>query len=551
MTTGKGTLTNGHFDFGIDGNCSENNFFYNIKKGTIVKAKLFNLLFINIIIFTLSVFAQNETQIKITKDIQFIGKPENLGRNVNSIYPENVPIISPDGKTLFFALKNHPENIGGLNTGYDIWLSKLGIDGKWQTAYNIGKPLNTESHNFVCSISPDGNTLLLGNTYGHGEGVSISHKTKDGWSFPEKLIIDSFYNRGGHVSCFLANDNKTLLMAVQRDDSYGEQDIYVSFLEDDDSWSEPMNLGKTVNTSSVDGCPFLASDSKTLFFSSNGYPGYGGRDIYMTKRLDDSWQKWSEPENLGNQINSAKSEIYFTIPSSGDYAYFSSDENSYGESDIFRIKMKTKANNVLIYGKVFNKKTNKPITDKTVIIRYERLSDGKEVGMARTNPANGEYKITLPHGELYAFRGESVGYWGISENMDLRADSLRNYNEIEKNLSLSPYDTLKVNVFFDLNLSELRQESFPDLNRAAKLINDNPRWNVKVEGHTCDRGTTPFNKKLSKDRAKSVEDYLTREGIDIKRINSEGYGESKRICLDTLEVCREKNRRVEIIIDKK
>ncbi len=169
---------------------------------------------------------------------------ENLGPNVNSAYNDVCPVISPDGKTLYFDRTDDPTNVGRD----DIWLSTRQKDGTWSPAKNIGPPLNTRDHNFVCSVSPDGNTLLLGNVYNPdgtmSPGLSMVNRTKSGWSKPQKMNVQNFYSYAPAANYYLANDGKTLLLAIERRDSYGDLDLYVSFLGDGNVWSEPQNQEK-------------------------------------------------------------------------------------------------------------------------------------------------------------------------------------------------------------------------------------------------------------------------------------------------------------------
>jgi len=179
------------------------------------------------------------------KNLKFNSAAENLGKEINSIYDETSPKISPDGKTLYYDRKFHPDNVGGYKDEDDIWFSTQLNIGKWTTAQNIGKPLNDKYNNFIQGITPDGNTLLLGNIYkkegGQQAGVSISNKTKDGWGYPEPQIIDGFYNNSKSVNYYLSNDGMSLIMALERKDTYGQIDLYVSFRKGENSWSEPKN----------------------------------------------------------------------------------------------------------------------------------------------------------------------------------------------------------------------------------------------------------------------------------------------------------------------
>lgn len=281
-----------------------------------------------------------EAVINVARYAQPPGKPQNLGTNINTEYDDMLPIISPDGNTLYFARKKAPQNIGPAKND-DIYMSTKDVMGRWGPAVHLGPPLNDENHNFVCTVSPDGNTLIVANMYtkGGGDGVSISYRRSGQWSKPVPLPIKNMYNRSEFACYHMGVDGKTLVMAIERDDTYGDMDLYVSFQLPDGSWSEPMNLGPTINTAAAEASVFLAADGRTIYFSSMGHPGYGEFDMYMSRRLDNTWRNWTEPLNLGYPFNTPKSDYYYTIPASGDYAYYSSNDNSYGKSDIFRIPL--------------------------------------------------------------------------------------------------------------------------------------------------------------------------------------------------------------------
>ena len=483
--------------------------------------------------------------------------PERLTEKVNSEFSEMRPLISPDGKTLYFSRRNHPDNIGGEKDYEDIWFSEMDtVTGEWMEAQNIGNTLNNEGPNFISSVTPDGNTLvmLLGNEYKpNGKmtaGVSISTKTADGWSKPQTLEIPNNYNLSEKANFYLANNRKAILMAVERDDSYGDRDLYVSFLEDDGKWTAPKNLGSTVNTASEESAPFLAADDETLYFSSRGFSGYGGSDIYVTRRLDDTWQNWSEPENLGPDINSENDDEFFNIPASGQYAYYSraiTEENM----DIFRIELPVfyqPAPVVAVKGKVYNSKTNEPIEAK---IFYERLPDGEEIGIARSEAGTGNYEIVLPSGEKYGYLAEAEGFLSISANIDLT--ELEEYKEVEQDLYLVPIEKDQTivmnNVFFDFDKSELRSESFPELKRIITFLEKNPNVQIEVSGHTDSYGNDAYNQKLSERRAKAVYNYFVENGIKKDRMTAVGYGEEKPLVSTNLNVSgQQENRRVEFKI---
>jgi OmpA-OmpF porin, OOP family len=490
---------------------------------------------------------------------------EQLDKNVNSEFNDLNALLSPDGKVLYFSRQNHPDNVGGVKDKEDIWFSELGPDGKWSLAKNAGPTLNNAYPNFVNSVTsatPDGKAvvLVLGNQYKDGgkmlSGVSISNNIGGQWSTPKTLQIKNDYNYSERAQYFLSNTQKVLLMSVDREDTKGGRDIYASFSENDSIWSEPLNLGEDINTAGEESTPFLASDDKTLYFSSNGYSGYGGSDIYMSKRLDDTWTKWSDPQNMGPDINSKTDDVFFNIPSTSDYAYFSraiTPENF----DIFRVKMPLFKNPepiVIVKGKLVDAKTGQPIGAKII---YERLKDGKEVGKTFSDPVTGDYEIHLPGGELYGFRAEAKDHISENQNLDLR--DFKNPGTFHDDVKLQPIQVAAIqenvtivlnNIFFDFDRATLKSESFPELNRIVTLMNERPTLQVEIAGHTDPTGPEDYNMILSEQRAKSVGKYLVEKGIPTDRISVVFFGETKLIDLTNTKEGNAKNRRVEFKILK-
>lgn len=488
---------------------------------------------------------------------------EKLDPSVNSDYSELNPMLSPDGKTLYFSRANHPENAGGVNDKEDIWYSELGADGKWSLAKNMGPEFNNEHPNFINAITsptPDGKTviLVLGNKYlDNGKmlaGVSVSNNINGKWSKPKALNIENDYNYNEKANYFLTNNRKTLIMSVERDDSRGGRDLYVSFMKDDSVWTEPKNLGDMLNTAGDETAPFLASDDQTMYFSSNGFSGYGGADIYMTKRLDDTYTNWSEPKNMGPDINSKGEDLFFNIPSTSEYAYYSRGEQS--NTDIYRAKLpfyNSPQPYVIVKGKLIDSKTGKPIGAKII---YERLSDGKQMGIAQSNPETGEYEIRLPGGEIYGVRAEADGHISESQNLDLR-DFKTDGVITHKDMSIAPIEVARVepnatirlnNIFFDFDKFTLRSESYPELNRVAEFLEEQPSIKVEIAGHTDNIGTEEYNMSLSKKRAESVTNYLIKKGISRDRINATPFGESRPRDTNETKEGRQNNRRVEFTI---
>jgi OOP family OmpA-OmpF porin len=491
---------------------------------------------------------------------------EALGNNINSEYNELNPLLSPDGKTLYFSRKNHPRNTGGLKDKEDIWYSELDSTGHWKLAKNMGYAFNNEDPNFVNSIqsvTPDGRTavMLLGNKYlDNGKmqaGVSISSNVGGLWSKPVALTITNDYNFNEKANYFLTNNRKTLIMSVEREDSHGDRDLYVSFLREDSIWTEPLNLGDVINTASEESAPFLAVDDETLYFSSNGFSGYGGNDIFASKRLDDTWTNWSDPENLGPEINSTLEDLFFNIPASSEFAYYSRGVSE-TNTDIFRVKLpilRSAETWVIVKGKIIDATSGNAMGAKII---YERLPDGQELGVAQSDPNTGEYEIRLPGGHLYGVRAEATGMMSENQNLDLRNTSSDHIIE-HKDFTLDAIQLSSVeenvtlvlnNIFFDFDKATLRPESFPELNRIINVMNEKGTMEIEIAGHADATGPASYNLQLSEKRARSIVDYLLGKGIAENRIAVVFYGETKPLAPNSSVDRRRRNRRVEFKIIK-
>ncbi|HEY5916002.1 MAG TPA: OmpA family protein [Chryseolinea sp.] len=490
---------------------------------------------------------------------------EALDKNVNSEYDELHPVLSPDGKTLYFSRKNHPGNVGGTKDEEDIWYSELDAAGHWQLAQNMGPKLNNKGPNFINtiqSVTPDGRSaiMVLGNKYmPNGKmlaGVSISTQINGEWSKPVPLNIINDYNYNKKANYFLTDNRQTLLMSVEREDSYGDRDLYVTFINRDSTWSEPLNLGDVVNTAGEESAPFLASDDKTLYFSSNGFSGYGGNDVYVTKRLDDTWKNWSEPENLGPEINSPLEDLFFNIPVSSEFAYYSRGVSE-NNMDIFRIKLpilRSPEPFVTVRGKIIDKATGKPLGAKII---YERLPDGKGLGISQSNPETGAYEFRLPAGELYGLRVDSDDKLSENQNLDLR--DIKQDQVIEKDFTLDPIQVATIgenvsitlnNLFFDFDKAVLKPESFPELDRIATMMSEKPTMQIEISGHTDSAGPDQYNMSLSERRAKSVVQYLGGKSVAKDRMTVVFFGESQPVETNDTPEGRKRNRRVEFKILK-
>jgi OOP family OmpA-OmpF porin len=482
--------------------------------------------------------------------ILFAQRVERLGPAVNSDeVSDYYPMVSPSGKQLYFIRLGHKDNLGSFDE--DIWMSKRGTSGEWTPAVNIDRPLNNEGDNGVISISADENTLYIANTYKEdgsfaGGGLSYSERTTDGWSLPKKIIIRQFYNQSQQLQNFcFSPSRKQLFMSLKRRDSKGGVDLYVAFREGEGLYGPPVNLGNAINTPENEFSPFIAADNKTLFFSSTRAGGIGKADIYVSKRLDDSWKNWTTPKNLGRPINSSGFDAFYTVAASGDFAYFAS-KTAKGY-DLYQVALGEDdykpEPTVLVSGVVRNNQNGDPLSAE---IRYFDLETSEEIGLARSSGVDGKYQVLLPSGRSYSFRAEKEGFFPISENLDLRNTS--KYEERKRDLGLAPAEVgseIRLNnLFFETGKADLSDNSRLELEKLVSFLNENPAMRIEINGHTDNVGSESTNQKLSEERARAVVVYLLTKEITPDRLSSRGFGENRPVSSNATASGRAQNRRV-------
>lgn len=516
-----------------------------------------------------------------------------LNEVVNTPNNEHNPILSLDGNRLFFSRQNDPGNVGGVADNEDIWFS-LWNDAiqDWNAPINVGEPLNNSGPNFLSSIGKlDGKeVMVLGNRYGRNgtmlPGVSISYLENDLFTPPENLEIENEQNYSDNVDFFLVENPTALLISAERDDSYGDRDLYISFRNDDKTWSAPLNLGETINSFGVEESPFLAHDGATLYFSSDGFKGYGGVDIFRTTRLDDTWTKWSDPVNLGPRINSEGDDEYLTLSPDEEHLYFTRSGKD-GNSDIYDVNLDPPV--VTLTGTVIDSTSGQKLTGADVFIsnsqgdfEFTRTNDqGVFKKPLSTNTdwtvtvAKNDYKLIAPVPVKIESEDIAMADPVLMRPVDPYVES-RNKLALDPTVSTaveirddretavaSPTLTSQLdamdegeslqlhNVYFDLNSSYLRAESFPELMELASFLIEHIDLEVELSAHTDSRQSKKYNQWISERRAKRVADYLISFGIKPDRITSKGYGEEKLVnnCSDGVECTEDehqKNRRTEI-----
>lgn len=523
-------------------------------------------------------------------------KKESLGAAINTEFNEIHPLISPDANTLYFVRVSHPSNNFGKEGSNDVWYADVLEDGRWAIARRMPSNINKDRYNDIFSITPDGNTVLIRGVYDKGRkqneiGISICKKTDRGWGQPEKVEIPKLASmcKGYYLSAYLSNNGKVILLSFSDKKNSNKDDLYVSFMDKPGAWSKPESLGTDINTSGIETTPFLASDNLTLYFASDRKGGQGGLDIWVTKRKNRFWNSWTEPVNLGESINSDEDDYYYSIAADNRYAYMATKKDAVGLGDIIRFKLfddqpqqptlasistgesdnmisnektanATDKNNpsltsptpvVMLSGKVIDEKTGQPLEAKII---YETLPDGEEAGVAYTDPKTGEYKIVLPYGNKYSLRAEAKDFIAIGKSIDLT--EIKKYKEVTgQELKMVPVvvgATVALNnIFFEFGKATLTSESFPELDRIIGEMNDRQTLVIEIQGHTDNVGSDEANLKLSQERADAVRSYILGKKMPEERVRSVGFGESRPIASNATPEGQAQNRRVEFVIIRK
>ncbi len=495
--------------------------------------------------------------------------------HVNSSYDEQSPFISPDGKVMYWTVANHPDNAGGKKDPGDIWYS-VWTGEEWSLPLHGGKLINNTAYNSVIGFSHDGERMFLTGHYAHNnalattQGIAVSIKNDNGWSEPENIHIPYFLNRSVSTQGFLSTTVEAFVFSADSYSTIGAEDLYVSLLQSG-KWSEPKNLGKKINTVNQEFSPSMSSDGQYLFFASNGRKGYGSFDIYYSTRLDDTWTNWSDPVNMGANINSEGRELYYRTYPIDRFALFTSTHNSDGYGDIRFYRPPDDLQDSLIQlrpdtiVKMVEIVRDKPIkgdekmfrvygkvtTLKTALPLRATLTFHSDTTYSVVAAPDGKYSIKVPSVNEYSIRVEASGFVGTFEKLDVRTYEMKS---LEMNYSLQPIEigatvNLK-SVLFQQSTFNLLPESNDELDLVVSFLNINPKVEIQLSGHTDNRGNPEHNVNLSQKRVERVKAYLVSKGISAKRITGKGYGGGKPIAANDTEETRRLNRRVEFTIVK-
>ncbi len=498
------------------------------------KINYYILIAFSLLLFSLnSTFAQEASKTLPIEQNTSKFLPHNLGPNINTVeYGEINPIISPDGKTLYFTRINHPENTYGTNDSQDIWFSELRADGTWGKAQRMPNNVNVGKFNSVLSISSDGKTILLTGRYTKKgnwlkRGLSISSKTSLGWSNPEPLKIPRYSkrNKGEASNAYMNNKGDVIVFAYTKSFGTHHLNLYISKLKDG-KWTKPKKIKNLSTRFHSEEAPSFSGDGKTLYFSSHYNHGKIGKfDIYKSTRLDDSYLNWGDAQLLSDTINSKDWESYYRVNIKNSYAYFASNHgveklphHLHAQADIFGIKLLEENPFVEISGKVINTKTDKALNPK---FNFQILIDGKLTDSITYNRDSSTYKVKLPLGKVYEICAGVKNFTHTSEKIDV--SKIREFTKLNQNLKVSPipYSHISGHVYQQGTINIIPASCNPRL-----YINDVRVDSVKINKET---GAYSINLPNGKSYLFRIEaDKHIPNSVDIDLSKNETFSDVKQ-----------------------
>ena len=486
-----------------------------------------------------SILSAKFAQEAIKKPLQI--QKRSLGDTVNFQNSQYFPVLTADDETLIFTglTEKRDENI------YITHRQKKG----WDVPEEISKEINTINNEGTCSVSADGRTLVFtacNRQDGYGScDLYITKKQGKDWSAPVNLG-EPVNSRDWESQPSLTADGHSLYFSSERRGGFGKKDIWVSHLNEKGKWSEPKNLGPAINTPEDDTAPFIHANGKTLFYASNGLPGMGGFDIFLSQRVDTTW---SEPRNIGYPINTVSDQVGLYIASDGKSAYYSDDqaENGPSRSLLYSFELPEILQKMIVptryaKGKVVDKKTGAALSSD--IDLYD-LKLQQKVASFTSDAKTGNFLAVLNRGSEYAFYVSKTGY--LFKSLSFSVQDSTSSVDLEIPLESIEKDRAEIlnNIFFKTGAYDLDEKSKVELDKLVDFLNQNKTLKIEISGHTDDIGSDKENLELSKRRAQSVLYYLQKTGIAAERLLAKGFGETKPVAINDSDENRQKNRRIE------
>jgi outer membrane protein OmpA-like peptidoglycan-associated protein len=473
-------------------------------------------------------------------------KPVNMGAAINTANDEYLPVATADEGILVFTRK--------VNNNEDFYKSNK-MDKQWQQATYLSNIINTPAYNEGAqSISQDGKYLFFtGCNRPDGLGrcdIYIAQRKGNDWAKPFSLSAP-VNTTGWEAQPSISANGRTLYFVSNRKGGYGGYDIWKSNLTDK-GWGTPENMGPSINTAYDEQSPFIHPDDRTFYFCSNGWPGMGNRDLFVSRLGKDG--EWQKPDNLGYPINSSGDENGLTITANGAYAFFSSNNlQGFGGFDIYTFELPVNLRpNMVTYvkGIVTDIKTKESLEAAIEIIDLQK---NVSVYQDYSSEEQGGFLATIAGGKNYGLNISRPGYLFYSDNFSLIGHNAK--KDFNISVALSPIEVgnkvILKNIFFDTNKFDLKNESKAELQKLIEFLTLNPSVKIEIAGYTDDVGNDQLNLVLSENRAKSVYAYLSANTVNATRLIYKGYGKAQPIAPNTTDDNRALNRRTEFKIISK
>jgi outer membrane protein OmpA-like peptidoglycan-associated protein len=465
--------------------------------------------------------------------------PKNLGASINTKANEYFPYLTPDGKVFTFTrMDGRQEDLFYANRN----------DTVFSNAMSYGNNVNTDDNEGASAMDAQGNFLFVtacNRMDGYGScDIYYSVKQNNTWTAPQG--IGKPVNTGAwEAQPSFSSDGSALYFASNRPGGFGGRDIWVSYLDTNMKLSEPKNLGPNINTKYDDQCPFIHADNQTLYFTSNGWPGMGNGDIYISRKTDTGWTK---AVNIGYPINTENDDNGMTVSYDGKTAFLSSSRaGGFGGLDLYSFEL---PENMQPKKTTYIKAVVKDAKSKQLLnASYSIIDLDTKKEVYKGNTSNGKFFVSIELNKNDALQIQKEGYLFYSQNINLK-ETTTETKPYEIEVLLEPIAanskiTLN-NVFFDFDKNELKQESFVELDKLADLLKKNPTVKIEISGHTDNKGDKKYNLTLSQKRAESVVNYLVQKGIAAARLVAKGYGDTMPIAPNDTEENKAKNRRTEV-----
>lgn len=477
-------------------------------------------------------------------------EPVNLGKLVNSENMEYFPSISADGNSLVFTYRAPNQT----KSDEDFFISlRDTLTGEWTQSKPAAGFLNTQLNEGAQTITSDGNIIYFAacerqDGFGSCDIYASFYKGNGQWSKAINLG-PKVNSRVWDTQPSISSDGRTLYFVRGSHGRSKNKDIYYTKLQSDGTWAKAKKLEGPINTRGSETSPFIHFDNKTLYFSSDGHPGLGELDFFVSRKQEDG--SWGKPENLGFPINSKEEDFSLIVSPDGKTAYFASErlEGNIGLQDLYSFILPKESRAIeiaYIKGKVTNKVTGAPLSAQIV---FSELSSSESILFEQSNRM-GNYFSVLPGNADYGLNIQKKGFLVYSKNFSLSDENVRKAYVLNvKLIPIAVDQKVKLeNVFYNTASFELDSRSNSELNKVADFLNDNPSVKISIEGHTDNEGSKSGNLRLSKNRAQSVYKYLVEKGIEESRLSTKGYGSSQPVADNESEEGRKMNRRTEIRI---